>query len=234
MEDQDYEVQRSPSPDWEDGDFNVNYDIDFTKKFLDVARGYRVTPKIPDPSYTKEFSKLKRFLKPLLEQYLEEELCMKLHICLYANFFRNNSDPIETRDMHLDTRSRIILQSVEIMDVLTEIFEEFTVRIETKLNLSSDWIYNYLIHADVLFLKYQPIKGKSYVPLPPYLKKHVRLLTNIKNHDANCLAWAVLAKMFPQKRNKTRPAPYRKFLKHLNTRGLKRDDYKSNIEILEA
>ena len=233
MADQNYELEEDPQSDYENTDFSINYDIDFTKKFLDVAKAYRVTPTKADPSYIKEFNKLKKFVLPLLEQYLEDELSMKLHICIFANFFKNNTDPLETREMHLDTRSRIVLQSEEVMEKLNEIFDELSQRIETKLKLSSDWIYNYLIHADVLFLKYQPIKGKKYIPLPSYLQKHKRLLTNIKNNDENCIIWCVLAKMFPQKKNKTRPEPYRRFVKHLNTKGLKTNDHKSNIEIME-
>ena len=75
-------IERSPSPDWEDADFNVNFEVDFTKKFLNVAKSYRVIPTRVSDDYSSEFEKLKSFLLPKIETYLEEELSIKLHLTL--------------------------------------------------------------------------------------------------------------------------------------------------------
>lgn len=228
----DYTIQKSPEPDYANQDFNVDFSIDFSKKFLNVAHSYRVSPTYPDPSYVSEFRKLTMFLQPKIEKYLEDHLSIKLHLCIYAEFYKNNSNPVEYREMHIDTKSRPILQSDSVSNILNGIFDEFTKRIHVKLNLSSDWVYNRLIHLDVLFLEYKPVRGKQHIPLPSYLSQSTRSLTNMKNTDGNCLIYCVLAKLFPQKRNKHRPTQYIKYFNKLNLKGLK-NDYKCDVETLE-
>ena len=235
-EEDDYSIRQSPEPDYENQDFRVDYDVDFTRKFLNVAHSYRVSPIVEDSSYISEFTKLKKFLQPKIEEYLEEHLSVKLHLTILAEFFKNHSDPVEYRQMHLDTKSRILLQTSNVAEELNEFFDIFVQKIHVKLNLSSDWVYQRLIHLDVLFLKFRPVRGLGYVALPSYLKPFRKSLTNIQNTDDHCLVLCVLAKLFPatgRGKNKSRPNQYRKYFNRLNITGLKQDYSVSDVELLE-
>ena len=199
---EDYILERDVSPDYLAGDFNVDYDIDFTAKYLNVAKSFRITPKQLDHSYVNEFARLKRFLKPKLEQYLEEkEPAIKYHSTLFCKFYKANSNPIVYKDFHLDTKSVLIYQTTDLTATLTEIFDRFEDRIVTKLELSSDWVFSNVIHLDVLFLSFQPVQGKGYIKLPPYLQKHYRFIRNVKNpprHSNSCLLICLLCKLCPE------------------------------------
>ena len=225
-------IERSPSPDWEDADFNVNFEVDFTKKFLNVAKSYRVIPTRVSDDYSSEFEKLKSFLLPKIETYLEEELSIKLHLTLLCRFYKNNSNPIEFREFHLDQKSREVYQSTNVSELLDIMFDHFVKMVQVKLELSSDYVFDSLIHADVLFLEFRPVRGMKHIPLPSYLKKHSRYLTNIKNHDNDCLPLSIISQIYPQRKNKTRPGPYRKYMKKFNFTGLK-SDYKSDADTIE-
>ena len=139
-----------------DEDVNSSYEqdfgINFAKKFLNVAHSYRVTPLHPSASFVMELKNLKSYLQPKLEQYLENHKAFKLHVTLYCDFLKRNTN--EQKSFHLDTRSRIVL-SGELEDPLTDIFNELSHRIQTKLDIGSDYIYQKMQHADVLFLKYR-------------------------------------------------------------------------------
>ena len=87
----DYAIQKSPKPDYENQDFHVDYDIDFTRKFLKVVHSYQVSPVVEDPSYVSEFALLKKFLQPRIEEYLEDHLSIKSYLTILAEFFKNNS-----------------------------------------------------------------------------------------------------------------------------------------------
>ena len=98
--DDDYILEKDVNPDYQNLDFDVDYNIDFTAKYLNVAKSFRITPKRLDHSYVHEFARLKRFLKPKLEEYLEEkEPAIKLHPTLFCKFYKANSNPLIYKDL---------------------------------------------------------------------------------------------------------------------------------------
>ena len=203
--DDDYILEKDVSPDYQNLDFDVDYNIDFTAKYLNVAKSFRITPKRLDHSYVHEFARLKRFLKPKLEEYLEEkEPAIKLHPTLFCKFYKANSNPLIYKDFHLDTKSVLIYQTTDLIATLNDIFDRFEDRIVTKLQLSSDYVFSNVIHLDVIFLSFQPVRGKGYIKLPLFLQKHGRnLITNVKNptrQSNKCLLICLLNRLCPEPR----------------------------------
>ena len=175
-------------------DYTVDYDYDFTK-FLSVAKSMRIFPKNSLHNYHEEFMKLKKFIEPQIKAYVIENSAAKVHMAICANFFKmsENSDQIlETKAFHLDTKSRLFFPDTPIAENLDEIFASLSQRIEQKLYLSSNFVYEKLIHADLIFLTYQPLRGYAHLPLPKRLRNN-RFLINIKNKDRSCLILSVTA-----------------------------------------
>ena len=64
------------------------------------------------------------------------------------------------------------------------------------MSAGSGWVLVEVMNAYLDFARYVPIRGGSYMPLPPKLKaKHA--IINIKNRDHACLRWALRAAFFP-------------------------------------
>ena len=101
------EPSPSPPPTTNSG-YEVDYQVDFTK-FLSVAKSMRLFPENPLPNYNDEFDKLKNAIIPQIREYLNEKQIAKVHIAIYASFFKLNSDNpeqlIESKSFHLDTKS---------------------------------------------------------------------------------------------------------------------------------
>ena len=98
---------------------------------------------------------------------------------------------------------RLFFEDESAQPKLDEIFQELARRIEEKLYLSSNYVYNHLLHCDVIFLDYQPIIGSSYIPLCPKLKYRKNCLLNIKNtNDNECLLLCIAASLFADKIDK--------------------------------
>ena len=73
--------------------YSDNFGVNFSRKFLDVAESYRVTPWTSDSSYTVELHRLKQYLEPKLSKFMEDHDSMKLHLTMLAQFEKRNSDP---------------------------------------------------------------------------------------------------------------------------------------------
>ena len=187
--------------------YTIDYECDF-KKFLSVALSMRIFPKNPLPDYHDEFSRLKTVIVPQIKKYLEKKVVAKVHVAIFANFFKLNEESgeiLETKSFHLDTKSRLFYQDSPYYEKLDEIFRQLSQRIEQKLYLSSNYIFEKLIHADVIFLDYQPIRGYSYIRLPKKLVRN-RYLINIKNQDELCLPLSITAALLHEKLSENFPA----------------------------
>ena len=211
------------------------YDEDdfHTLKYLDVAESYRIRPKRPSPNYSIEFERLKPYLKKHINAYFERDgvLSCKVHVTLYARFWRNLTAPVLYENFHLDQHSYIVLATDDIEELLHKIFHVFTQRVHTKLEISSDLIWDRLLHLDLLYVKYDPIRGFGYVELPDYLKKFGKSLCNVKNSDNMCLVWAILSMLYPKNSQKCDPKRYKQHVPNLNLDGF---DFNSSSTLHSA
>ena len=90
---------------------------------------------------------------PFHQVGLSDCLSVCLLVCLTS--YHSLLFSLETKSFHMDSRSRPVL-SGEAMEVpLDSILQELNGRIETKLDLGSDWVYKNFKHMDVLFLRYR-------------------------------------------------------------------------------
>ena len=67
----------------------------------------------------------------------------------------------------------------------------------------SGWRFKSLISLDIHTVKYEPIKGSSYIPLPPKLAKK-KAIINLKNKDDHCFKWCVTRALHPLEKNSER------------------------------
>ena len=76
----------------------------------------------------------------------------------------------------------------------------------------SGWRYLYTSKIDVNVMKYEPLKGGSYLPLPTELNSK-KCCINIKNDDDKCLMYSVLYHIHKDeiKDHPERPNHYKKY-----------------------
>ena len=53
-------------------------------------------------------------------------------------------------------------------------------------------------------VKYRPLQGSSYIPLPKELQNSTKGIINIKNDDDECFRWCHIRYLFPQNKNPQR------------------------------
>ena len=65
----------------------------------------------------------------------------------------------------------------------------------------SNWRFHSVLRLDLHAVKYEPLGGSSYIPLPKFLaaKKAIINLNNLNNEDDECFKWAITRALNPVK-----------------------------------
>ena len=68
----------------------------------------------------------------------------------------------------------------------------------------SGWLVEVILEHNVNIVKYLPLRGNSYLPLPEELRHHKKGLINLKNEDNKCFLWCLVRHLNPQKKDPQR------------------------------
>ena len=171
---------------------------------LDVPRGH---PQGADPRAFLESTESQ------IRRKLEEELRalgggLKFQLALKVDLVKVNPDGNEDyTDPVLRHKQETVLQESEITAALRQAFPRVLETLEKWTQRGSGWA---VVQVHTLWLdiaRYQPLRGGSYIPLPPALKNK-KAVVNVKNMDDHCLRWALRSALFQAAKDPQRPAKY--------------------------
>ena len=95
-------------------------------------------------------------------------------------------------------------------DQIKKEFDRFVERIKGEIESWSErgsgWVLERIMVAYVNVVRYQPLRGGTYLPLPTNLAKK-KAIINVKNRDNECLKWSLRAALFPPKDGKDPQRP---------------------------
>ena len=106
-------------------------------------------------------------------------------------------------DYHFNTKNNIVDGATNLTDFLSVSVERLSELIESLQRRGSGWIFDEVLHFDILTNVYKPLAGSSYIPLPKFLASK-KAIINSKNSDQECFKWAVTEAVYPQKRDRDR------------------------------
>lgn len=101
----------------------------------------------------------------------------------------------------------LILIPTDIQPTIAKIIPDLSEKIAKHATLKSNLFVKRVDKLSVEISKYEPLKGGSYIDLPPYLKNK-KCIINVKNKDDMCLRWAIRSALFPAKKDSDRPSSY--------------------------
>ena len=109
----------------------------------------------------------------------------------------------------------------EIMKALDRADEEINNGTATWLSEGSGWVVEEVQHHYVNIVKYLPLRGSSYLPLPKELRNSMHGIINLKNEDNKCAIWCLGRHLNPQKNHPERiTASDYEFMKKLDLGGI--------------
>ena len=106
-------------------------------------------------------------------------------------------------DFHFNTKNIIVDNATNLTDFFNVSVERLVELIESFQGKGSGWVFDEVLHFDILINVYKPLAGSSWIPLPKFLASK-KALINPKNTDQECFKWCVVEGMYPQKRDRDR------------------------------
>ncbi|KAK3765304.1 hypothetical protein RRG08_027310 [Elysia crispata] len=152
-------------------------------------------------------------VEPQIREKLEEELIalrggLKFQLAIKVELVKANLDGSEEfMEPILRHNQEAVLQKNEIKAALEEAFPRLLETLEKWTQRGSGWV---VVQVRTLWLdiaRYQPLRGGSYIPLPPALKNK-KAVVNVKNMDDHCLRWALRSALFQAADHTDRPTKY--------------------------
>ena len=127
----------------------------------------------------KDFSKL-----------LEEHHGLKGWVALKVLYKKGTSD--EEVTLGLETTNKYITNQWEIKPTIDWISNDLLSKNSEVVRLKSSLQFQEVVSITIKVAKFNPIAGRSYRPLPPFLEKK-RSIVNIKNTNEKCFGYCLAA-----------------------------------------
>ena len=122
---------------------------------------------------------------------------------------------------YFNSQPQTITNDAQIEPALAVTNNEILNIIAVWLSEGSGWTVLSVDNHYLNVVKYEPIKGSSYIKLPAELSSGAKGLINIKNEDNECFRWCHIRHLNPQDKNPQRIKKTDKaFVKNLNYRGI--------------
>ena len=83
-------------------------------------------------------------------------------------------------------------------------FEELEHKLDVWTGLDSGWIIDKIEDINIDIANYDPLAGRSYIPLPLELNNPKKGLIDIKNKDDECFKWCLIRFINPQDKHPER------------------------------
>ena len=89
-------------------------------------------------------------------------------------------------------------------------------------------ILHSITQLEINIVKYNPLNGSSYIPLPESITKR-KACINVKNEDSKCFAYAVLSAIYPVDRNH-KPNDVNHYIKHISDLNMEGIEYPVSLD----
>ncbi len=175
-------------------------------------------------------------VEPKIVQLLEDKSNTKVKMVLLNIMGKTNPTTRETTSCEAAFHSNVELNqkstnTSELYDKMKQTALESMANFQRQ---GSNWVFRSIQHLDIHTMKYDPLKGSSYIPLPKYLETK-KAIINMKNEDNECFKWSVTRALNPVDKNAERISKdLKKMSEQLNWDGIKFPvNYKDDITKFE-
>jgi len=158
-----------------------------------------------------------------LQNCIDELRACKYFMCIHVHMFRvSNDSEIVRVDPHLRCNTQIGLLGSDFENDLITCFRDLFHYLELFNAEGSGWVIESIDYLDVFVGKYNPLAvagSGAHSNLPDKLVAK-RAVLNICSDDSRCFQYAVLASLYPQKKNATRASLYTPYIERLDWTGI--------------
>ena len=123
---------------------------------------------------------------------------------LKVTFKKLANDEIVYKTAYFNSKPQTIINNTEIPKALQLSKQQILNMIAQWVSEGSGWTVESVDNHYLNVVKYEPMKGSSYIKLPQELRNSKKGLINIKNEDNECFRWCHIRRLNPQDKDPQR------------------------------
>ena len=143
-------------------------------------------------------------IKNNLLKILTEMKGFKFNEVLRIIFEKQERDELIENTAHFYGKPQTVTNEMEIAKSLQITQEQIVNKIQKWISGGSGWTIQSVDGHFINVVKYRPLKGSSYIPLPKKLQNSAKGLINLKNEDNECFRWCHIRHLNPQDKDPQR------------------------------
>ena len=123
---------------------------------------------------------------------------------LKVTFKKTTNEETTYKAAYFNCEVQTIINNLEIAESLQLSKQNILNKIAQWISEGSGWTIKSVDSHYLNIVRYEPMKGSSYIKLPQELRNSAKGLINIKNKDNECFRWCHIRHLNPQDRNPQR------------------------------
>ena len=143
-------------------------------------------------------------IKKNLLKILNEMKGLKFNETLKIMFEKLNGDELIKEPAYLNAEKQTVTNETEIEELLQITQQQILNKIQKWISKGSGWTIKSVDGHFINVVKYRPLRGYSYIPLPKELQNPAKGIINMKNNDNECFRWCHIRHLLPQNKNPQR------------------------------
>ena len=137
--------------------------------------------------------------------FLRNNRRTKIKLIMRCNMEKNNfsTGEVITHKTSFHSKPEVNLEGTDVDDLYNTMVDRVLEAMATFQRDGSNWTFKSIICLEIHTVVYEPLKGNSYIPLPPKLAQK-KAIINMQNEDNKCFTWSVLRALNPRERDNER------------------------------
>ena len=146
----------------------------------------------------RQLNSTNKWIETYLKRILNEVKGLKLVETLKITFKNPKIKIHYTKELISTVKLKKCTNDIEIEELLKLALEQIIKTIAQWLSEGSGWVIESVDKHYLNIVKYNPMKGSSYIQLPKELRNPKKGLVNMKNKDDKCFRWCHIRHLNPQ------------------------------------
>ena len=170
--------------------------------FEDFANKYIIDgePGLPQLEF---FRRQKEYLKEFLKNHKNTKVRFVL-VCMMEKQEGNEKLLFKVQDKaYFHSNLHINLESTDEKDLLASVIHTILEKINIYQQNGSGWYFKEIVNLEIHTVKYYPMKGGSYIPLPDLIMRK-KAIVSLRNKDNKCFIWSILRYLHPRENSDSR------------------------------
>ena len=143
-------------------------------------------------------------IKNNLLKVLNEMKGLKFNETLKITFEKQKGDELIEKEAYFNAKPQTVTNDVDIDNLLQITQQQIVNMIQQWISEGSAWIIKSVDSHFINVVRYRPLRGSSYIPLPKELQNSAKGIINMKNNDDECFRWCHIRHLLPQNKDPQR------------------------------